>query len=199
MEFGRGCGVDESPNPRNLGVMRILLLAFGLALLAGQAVAQQRPELRFDPNKIEFATPWAQSSSCLGDTRDPICLAQTVVVCGILERRAECTDPRYGGHHNPQGHDRIEYRIARAGIVPFDRLEAMQEDLLGEYDLHRFPMTLRRAVIAQIHIRQSYCPAREASCEGFLGAELSVLVERTRRGWKYVTTTWYSRYAWYAD
>jgi hypothetical protein len=179
--------------------MRTILLALGLALLAGPADAQQRPALRFDPNRIEFATPWAQSSPCLGDTRDPICLAQTVVVCWILHGRPECAGGLYAKHFNPQNHDRIEYRIVRAGIVPLARLEEMQESLFGSLDVDRAPMAARHAVIAQIVIRQNTCPAGEASCEGFLATDNLIIVERKRRGW---TLQWgrdFRRYDWYAD
>ncbi|MFM7346770.1 MAG: hypothetical protein ACKO1J_15545 [Tagaea sp.] len=163
--------------------MRLLLWTICLTLLAGTAGAQDRPALRFDPDKIEFATPWAQSSPCLGDRSDPICFVQTMIVCGILETRPECSACRFGRYYNPQRHDRIEYRIARAGLVPFERLEAMQENLLGEYDLDRNPMTRRRAVTAQFVIRQSVCPAIDASCEGSLWTDILIVVERTPRGW----------------
>lgn len=179
--------------------MRTILLALAMALLAGPADAQQRPALRFDPNRIEFATPWAQSSPCLGDTRDPICLAQTVVVCGILGRRAECQDRGYGRHHNPERHDRIEYRIARAGIVPYERLETMQEILFGTLDVDRTPMTARRAVIAQIVMRQNICPASEASCEGSLATDILVILEHTRRGWTHQWSGIFLRDLWFAD
>lgn len=170
-----------------------------MTLLAGTAWAQQRPALNFDPNRIEFATPWAQSSPCLGDRSDPVCLAQTIVVCEVFMLRPECADPRYDGHDNPQAHDRVEYRIARAGIVPFERLEAMQESLLGEYDLDRHPMTVRRATIAQFVVRRSICPSSDASCEGALWTDILVMVERTRRGWTLVVSGLFSRDDWYAD
>lgn len=170
-----------------------------LTLLAGTAGAQGRPELRFDPNKIEFATPWAQSSPCLGDTRDPVCFVQTMVVCGVVEQRPECSGGRYGSYYNPQRYDRIEYQIARGGIVPFERLEAMQEALLGEIDVDLSPMTARRAVVAQFWVRQSICPASSASCEGSLWTDFLIVVERKRRGWKSVAFRFYSSEYWYAD
>ncbi|MFM7347214.1 MAG: hypothetical protein ACKO1J_17815 [Tagaea sp.] len=131
--------------------------------------------------------------------RDPVCLAQTAVVCGILGLRPECKNKQYGRYHNPQSHDRVEYRIARTGIVPFERLEAMQGDLLGEYDLDRNPMTRRRAVIAQFVIRRSFCLAIDASCEGSLWTDILVVVERTRRGWIFVLSRQYFGEGWYAD
>jgi hypothetical protein len=180
--------------------MRTIILALGLALLAGgPAGAQSRPELRFDPNRIEFATPWAQSSPCLGDRSDPVCLAQTAVVCGILVGRPECRNERFGQYSNPQDHDRIEYRISRAGIVPFERVEAMQEDLLGEADIELSPMTARRAVIAQFVVRRSLCSASEASCEGALWTDILVVVERTRRGWTFVLSQLHFGDGWYAE
>jgi hypothetical protein len=179
--------------------MRIFLLAVLFAILGFAAHAQERPALRFDPNRIEFATPWAQSSPCLGDRTDPICTAQTVVACGILTLRAECVGRRYGLHHNPQRHDRIEYRIVRAGIVPFERLEEMQENLIGFIDVDLSPMTARRAVIAQIVIRWNMCPASEASCEGYLASSQMVAIERTRRVWAPVTGGSDADHDWYAD
>lgn len=163
--------------------MRTILFALAWTLLAGAADAQQRPVLNFDPNRIEFATHWAQSSPCLGDTSDPVCLAETMVVCGFIEHRSECVRGRHERYYNPQRYDRVEYRIARAGIVPFERLEEMQENLLGHVSVDLSPMTARRATVAQFLIRQSVCFARDASCEGSLWTDILVVVERTRRGW----------------
>ncbi|MCM0021491.1 MAG: hypothetical protein NBV67_15985 [Tagaea sp.] len=179
--------------------MRTSFLALALALLAGSAAAQNRPALRFDPNKIEFATPWAQSSPCLGDRSDPVCFVQTMVVCGVVEQRPECSGGHYSLVYNPQRYDRIEYRVARGGIVPFERLEAMQEALLGEIDVDLSPMTARRAVVAQFWVRQSMCPASGASCEGSLWTDFLIVVERKRRGWVFVVSDRYDRYRWYAD
>lgn len=179
--------------------MRTILLALGLVLLAGTADAQQRPTLRFDPNRIEFATPWAQSSPCLGDTSDPVCFVQTMVVCGIIEDRAECKAGGYSLVYNPHRYDRIEYRIARGGVVPLERLEAMQESVLGEIDVDLSPMAARRAVVAQFWVRQSICPASDASCEGSLWTDFLIVVERTRRKWVFVISLPYDSYKWYAD
>ncbi|MFM7347216.1 MAG: hypothetical protein ACKO1J_17825, partial [Tagaea sp.] len=98
--------------------MRLLLWTICLTLLAGTAGAQDRPALRFDPDKIEFATPWAQSSPCLGDRSDPMCTAHTIIVCATFSARPECADfPRQHKFSNPQGWTRVEYRIVAAGIV----------------------------------------------------------------------------------
>ena len=176
------------------------MLAFlGVLLLAGPIASQDRPALRFDPNQIEFATPWAQSSLCLGDMHDPSCLAQTVVICSILLNRTECGKHLSGGYDNPLNYDRIEYRILRAGYVAFERLEAMQEHLLGQFDSARHPMAIRRAVIAQYLIRRNICPAAEANCEGFLATDVLVILELTRRGWGLVNSQLFGRADWYAD
>jgi hypothetical protein len=96
--------IDVGMKTRNSSDMRTTLLAMAFALLVGPAGAQQRPTLRFDPNRIEFATPWAQSSPCLGDRSDPMCTAHAIVVCETLARRPECGDfPRLRTFSNPYG------------------------------------------------------------------------------------------------
>ena len=164
------------------------------------AQAPQRPPLVYDPDKLEFATPWAQSSPCLGDYSDPICIAATVVVCGVLRERPECRpDDRYQRHYNPLNGNRIEYRILRAGYVPKDRLEYFEEYVLGAPEIRNFRLARRKATAAQIAIRQRICDPRRAACDVEIEAAILVNLEWQNRRWIYLNASMFRDDDWAAE
>jgi hypothetical protein len=179
--------VDAGPKTRNSSDMRTILLALGLALLVGPASAQQRPTLRFDPNRIEFATPWAQSSPCLGDRSDPMCTAHAILVCATFSRRPECGDfPRQHKFSNPQGWTRVEYRIVAAGIVSHEAVRRFDQS----NDRERFEPLSGLAYIApgvlQVRIMDRTCGPDAADCSTAPWRDLMIVAERRRGTWSYV-------------
>lgn len=180
--------------------MRILFLAFGLALFAGQAGAQQRPALNFDPNKIEFATPWAQSSPCLADRTDPMCTAHAIVVCATFSNRPECADfPRQHKFSNPQGWTRVEYRIVAAGIVTRAAVRRFDEITSRE----RFEAESGLAYVApgilQVRVMDRACGPNVADCSAVPWRDLMIVAERRRGVWGYVEYMSFRGGVWLVD
>ncbi len=182
-----------------MAIMIRFLFALGMIALAAASAAAQSKLPPFDPARIEFATPTTQSSTCLGDRRDAQCLAQTVVICGILPARRECVGQDYPGHYNPDRYERIEYRTQRAGIVPFEQLEAMQEFLFSAVDVDQAPMTKRRAVIAQYMIQQRICANHATRCDGAPWVGILVTLEQIRGRWIYIHSALHHHDRWFAD
>jgi hypothetical protein len=191
--------IDEARTRRNHGGMKRIVLALFLAL-ALPAAAQDRPRLTFDQDKIEWALPWAQSSPCLGDTSDALCLAATVVVCGVLHERRECRSERtYQKHHNHVGGHRVAYQIWSAGYVPDHRLEYLEDIVIAAPNVLRLAQRRQRPIVAQILIWQRICDPHHPPCVS--DRETGIIVHLEWRGgrWVYLTAGIYSTGDWISD
>jgi hypothetical protein len=171
-----------------------------LSLWALPAAGQERPGLTFDPDRIEWALPWAQSSLCLGDASDAFCLAATVVVCGVVRERRECL-PRgtYQPHHNPLGGNRIEYRIVRAGYVPRHRLSYLEDAVILLPDVLRLRERREPPTVAQIVIRQRICDPRQPPCATDRETDIVVHLERLDRRWLYLNSSLFRLDDWMSE
>jgi hypothetical protein len=179
--------------------MKRIVLALFLAW-ALPVMGQERPALVFDQDKIEWALPWAQSSPCLGDTSDAFCLAATVVVCGVLRDRPECL-PRgtYQPHYNPLGGNRIEYRVVRAGYVPFTNLWVFENHVIRDTEFETDLLVRRRAVAAQIVIRQKICDPWRPLCESDRETDILANLELRNGRWLLLGSTIHYPDLWKAD
>ena len=179
--------------------MKRIVFAF-LFFWAMPISAQERPALIYDSDKIEFATPWAQSSPCLGDTSDAFCLAATVVVCGVIRDRYECL-PRgtYQPHHNPLGGSRIEYRVVRAGYVPTENLWSLENRVIRATSFETDFLVRRRAVAAQIVIRQKICDPARPPCEPDRETDILLTLELRSGRWHLLDSTIHYSDLWRAE
>ncbi|MCM0020061.1 MAG: hypothetical protein NBV67_08715 [Tagaea sp.] len=180
--------------------MRLLLWTMCLALLAGSAAAQNRPALRFDPNKIEFATPWAQSSPCLADRTDPLCTAHAIIVCEIFSRRPECADfPNQHKFSNPQGWTRVEYKIVEAGFMSREAVRRFDVETSRE----RLEQPTGFAYVApgnlQARILTRRCGPGASDCEAANWDELMIVSERRRERWEFSTLMLFFAGRWLVD
>jgi hypothetical protein len=180
--------------------MWTILLAIAATLLACPADAQQQPALRFDSDRIEFATPWAQSSTCLADRADPLCTAQAILVCSIFSARSECADfPRLGRFSNPEGWTRVEYRIVAAGRVTAKAVREFDRATGRE----RFSAPSASAFVEpgmhQVRLQERKCAVPSPDCAGVPWMDTMVSMTREAGRWNVVNHGLFDGRVWLVD
>jgi hypothetical protein len=192
--------LTASPGSAIMAIMIRFLFALGVVAMAGPTAAQSRLPA-FDPARIEFATPTTQSSTCLGDRRDARCFVETATVCAFHQTRPFCGDGReFGRVHNSSGGQRIEYQFRKMGLIPFEKLDTLENGIFGDPEAEEtHELTKRRAIIAQARIRVAICDLARSGCGNDDEVDLLFYIERRGSIWHLFASALYNDDNWLAE